>query len=117
MEIHKEPTAKASLRAFLVGLSPVGGFLDRVIFSDEVQVTLPRGVGGPHGKLDLLIGSKTKAAKNCFVTVAYADKEVSIADPVLGESNKEGSALARSSKRKKELEIQTVVQPVLQFPR
>ncbi|CAI8049867.1 hypothetical protein GBAR_LOCUS27452 [Geodia barretti] len=107
MEIHKEPTAKAPLRAFLVGLSPVRGFLDRVIFSDEVQVTLPRGVGGPHGKLDLLIGSKTKAAENCFVTVAYA---ISIADPVLGESKKEGSALAKS--RKKELEIQTVVQPV-----
>ena len=59
-----------------MGLSPVRGFLDRVIYSDEVQFNLPRGVGEPHGKLDLLIGSKTKVAENCFVTVAFADNKL-----------------------------------------
>ena len=114
-EHHKEPNDKAALRDFLMVLATRGDRKESIVFSDEMEFIPPDKVG-PHGKLDLLVGTrdgKGSMLHPIIVKQAEVGETTRLQQALLGESKSSLSALY--NKRSVSPDSSSTVQPSVQL--
>jgi hypothetical protein len=114
-EQHKEPNDKAALRDLLIVLAARGDRKESIVFSDEMEFIPPDKVG-PHGKLDLLVGTRhCEGILSHAIIVKHADggETTALQEAILGESKSSLSDLYNT--RSVSPDSSSTVQPAVQL--